>query len=72
MKKMVLEPSNKNLIDSFTSDSIGRSGDVCAFAYLINSIEGPFAIALDGKWGSGKTFFVKQAKLLFLSLYMMK
>jgi len=28
---------------------------------LLNAIDGCYSIALDGKWGSGKTFFVKQA-----------
>ena len=34
------------------------------FVKLLDSISGPYSVALDGRWGSGKTFFVKQAKML--------
>lgn len=33
------------------------------FAEILNALSDSCSIALDGKWGSGKTFFVKQTKL---------
>ncbi|SDA62590.1 KAP family P-loop domain-containing protein [Butyrivibrio sp. INlla18] len=35
---------------------------------MIQSIEGSCSIGIDGKWGTGKTFFVKQSKLVIDSL----
>lgn len=64
MKKIVLEPSYENLIDTFLKDSISRSSDVCAFVDLLSNVEDSISVGLDGKWGVGKTFFVKQAKLV--------
>ncbi|NCB52363.1 MAG: hypothetical protein EOM54_10880 [Clostridia bacterium] len=48
----------------FLTDAIDRNQDVIRFCTILNSVEGPCSIALDGKWGSGKTFFVKQVKML--------
>ena len=53
----------QNLRQSYTSNSLGRNADVDAFIKLLNQVEGPYSIALDSDWGSGKTFFVKQAKM---------
>ncbi len=64
MKKINLEPNNTNLINAFTSDSIGRSEDICSFVNLLRNIEGSFSLGIDGRWGTGKTFFVKQTKLV--------
>lgn len=65
MKKSDLQPTYENLLKCFEEDSIGRNYELVNFVRLINSVEGAFSIALNGKWGSGKTFFVKQTKMLF-------
>ena len=64
MRSSELQPSHNNLFETFMSDTIGRNKDVIAFAEILNNLEGSYSIALDGNWGSGKTFFVKQAKML--------
>ena len=34
----------------------------------MSTLEGPYSVAIDSEWGSGKTFFVKQVKMLLDSL----
>lgn len=64
MKKLELYPNKENILNTFLNDRIGRNNDLCYFISLLDSIEGAFSIALDGNWGSGKTFFVKQAEMI--------
>lgn len=64
MKSYELQPINKNILAAFTEDLIGRNKDVFHFVTLLDNIEDSCSIALDGKWGSGKTFFVKQVKMV--------
>lgn len=64
MKSLELKATHQNLLDTLVSDTIGRNKDICLFADIINSISDLCSIALDGSWGSGKTFFVKQTKML--------
>lgn len=64
MKAYDLNPTYDNLMKTFTKDAIERNIDVFRFATILNSVEGSCAIALDGNWGSGKTFFVKQTKMV--------
>lgn len=53
-----------NAIDLLKEDSINRNGKVFQFIKLLDNIEDSCSIAINGDWGSGKTFFVKQAKLI--------
>ena len=46
------------------ADTVGRNADVFRFASILNEIDGRCSIAVDGNWGSGKTFFVKQVKMV--------
>lgn len=64
MKAYDLKPTHENLMKTFTEDTVGRNIDVLRFVTILNAIEGSCAIALDGNWGSGKTFFVKQTKMV--------
>lgn len=64
MERKDLIPSYENVCSTFCDDSIGRNEELAYFINLLNSITGPYSIAIDGRWGSGKTFFVKQAKML--------
>ena len=64
MKAYDLQPTFENLYDTLLNDAIGRNTDILCFTEILNNITGSYSIALDGRWGSGKTFFVKQAKLL--------
>lgn len=49
---------------ALADDLINRNKDVLRFKTLLDNIDDSCSIALDGKWGSGKTFFVKQLKTI--------
>lgn len=68
MKSYELQPTHENLLQTFQRNAIDRNKDICRFVELLNCIDDSCAIALDGRWGSGKTFFVKQAKMILDSL----
>ena len=60
MKSFELLPTEENLIKTMEMNLLKRNRDLIQFYNLLLLQEGPCAIALDGRWGSGKTFFVKQ------------
>lgn len=64
MKSTALQPTLENITQSLLNDSIGRNEDLRCFLDLLNNLEGSYSLALDGGWGSGKTFFVQQVKLV--------
>lgn len=64
MKSLDLTPTNENVYNSLINDSIGRGEFVRQFVKMLNAIEDNCTIALEGNWGSGKTFFVKQVKMV--------
>ncbi|MGN1027978.1 MAG: P-loop NTPase fold protein [Faecousia sp.] len=64
MKIMDLSPTSKNVLETYENDLIGRNLDVFHFVNLLNSIDHSASIAIDAEWGAGKTFFVKQVKLV--------
>jgi len=63
-----LAPTNENIYQTFFEDKIGRNPKVFKFISLINRINSSCSISLDGSWGSGKTIFVKQVKMVLDSL----
>lgn len=67
MKSYELQPSIENLCETYKNDTIGRNKDLKEFIKLLDSISDCCSIAIDGEWGSGKTFFVNQAKLFINS-----
>lgn len=64
MKKLELLPTDENISKTLEIDVIGRNKDVLSFINMLNAINTSFSIAIDGDWGSGKTFFVKQCACL--------
>ena len=64
MKKSVLLPTDENLIFTIQEDALDRNADLNSFCQLLSHSNLMNSIALDGRWGSGKTFFVKQCALL--------
>ena len=68
MKSFDLLPTEDNLVNTFTNDSIERASSVFSFVKLLCNIESAFTIAVDSAWGNGKTFFVKQTKMVLDSL----
>jgi hypothetical protein len=54
------EPDIKIYDDGFKKhDQLGREATGKALSELVDRIEDPMVIALDGGWGSGKSFFLK-------------
>lgn len=64
MNSFELIPTEENLIHTLGKDLLKRNKDLVRFYDLILAQEGASSIAIDGRWGSGKTFFVKQSMLL--------
>lgn len=64
MSNKLLEPTYENLINHYLHNTIGRNEDLFYFVRMLSELDGGSAVALNGAWGSGKTFFVKQAKML--------
>lgn len=64
MNSFEIIPTEENLIHTLNKDLLKRNKDLVRFYDLILAQEGASSIAIDGRWGSGKTFFVKQSMLL--------
>lgn len=64
MKSFELIPTEDNVIQALNKDLLKRNKNLVYFYNLLLSQGGSTSIALDGRWGSGKTFFVKQSMLL--------
>lgn len=64
MTSSVLQPTQENILKTFLNDTISRNKDIFYFINILNTIDDSFSIFLDGTWGSGKTFFVKQVKMV--------
>lgn len=67
MKKAVLLSTEENLLQTMNEDLLDRNKDLKNFCCLLQHQQGMSSIAIDGRWGSGKTFFVKQCALLLSS-----
>ena len=59
-----MRPTQDNIYETFINNPIGRDIDVILFSQMINQLDRSFSISLDSRWGSGKTFFVKQTKMV--------
>lgn len=64
MNSFEMVPTEENLICTLNKNLLNRNKDLVYFYDLILAQEGTSSIAIDGRWGSGKTFFVKQSMLL--------
>lgn len=65
MKNYSLEPTEENAWKLLQKNPIRRNEYVFQFVRLLTHMEdGCYSVALNGDWGSGKTFFVKQVKLI--------
>ena len=60
MKRNEIEANDENIKESIDNDLIGRNQYLVKSLEILNNIDGNFTIFLNGKWGTGKTFFVKQ------------
>lgn len=68
MKKNELLPTEENLINTLTKDAIGRNKDIEYFLNILKCQESSCALALNGRWGTGKTFFVRQTEMYINAL----
>ena len=72
MKYYNKQPTLENVIQSIIDNNFGRNKTVMKFVQRINQIiscdeiTNSFSISLDGDWGAGKTFFVKQVMLALI------
>ena len=64
MRSFSLKSTDENATRLLRDDPIGRNSSVFRFIDLLSHIQESCTIAINGEWGSGKTFFVKQAKLI--------
>lgn len=65
-------PTEENLDSVAFADILGRNKFIENFIRLLASIKGHYSIAFDGRWGSGKTFFVKQTERIIRQLFRYK
>lgn len=59
-----LELNEENIKKTLESDVLGRNCSIYNFLDLIYSINTKCTISIDGDWGTGKTFFVKQVEYI--------
>jgi len=64
MKRIDKSPTDKNLLESMRDNALGRNDDIVGFVGMLDEMEGGYSLCVDGPWGSGKTFFVKQVEML--------
>ena len=64
MKRLYTLPTDNVILECLANDTLDRNGDVVRFCSILDTLHECTVLALDGAWGSGKTFFVKQVKLL--------
>lgn len=64
MDKLALKPTYENLFKTLKQDAAGRNADIFAFTEILNEFDTSMSIAIDGNWGSGKSFFVQQVKMV--------
>ena len=64
MKKYELQPTRENLIKTLCNDTLNRNKDLVYFYKILTNQDQSCTIALDGNWGSGKTFFVRQSEII--------
>lgn len=56
--------SAESMRDSYINNILDRNGHIHNFISMLFNIEKGGVIAIDGEWGSGKTYFVHQVKWL--------
>lgn len=64
MNKYDIQPTTSNLASSIKNDVTGRNRNLYNLVRPLNFQEDSWSIAINGKWGTGKTFFIKQCQLI--------
>ena len=60
MNRTEIKPSTENVIDMLEKDAIDRNKYIVRFLEMLDNIDYNFTIFINGDWGTGKTFVVKQ------------
>lgn len=61
MKRVDEEPTPEAIETALTQDPLQRRNEIEDFLKMLIAVEPPYTFVIDAPWGSGKTFFVKQA-----------
>ena len=64
MNKYDILPTKSNLALSIKNDTTGRNSNLYDLLRLLNFQQDSLSIAINGSWGTGKTFFIKQCQLM--------
>lgn len=60
LKKYELLLNDDNLFSTINDNWLGRNSKIINLMKLLNNVNENFIISIDGEWGTGKTFFIKQ------------
>ncbi|WP_289220553.1 KAP family P-loop NTPase fold protein [Ileibacterium valens] len=60
----LLEPTKENALEAFVSNYLFRSKNVWSILDIIYDPNRSTVIAIDGDWGSGKTFFLRELEVI--------
>ena len=66
MKNYDLKPTIENVLATLKNDKIRRREYVIRFIDFLDNLNQNASVAIDGDWGSGKTFFIKQIAYILL------
>ena len=62
MKKYELEDNEENIEITIKENVLNRNNKLVMLCKMLTNLDDNYNITIDGAWGSGKTFFVKQFK----------
>lgn len=62
MKRADEEPTPEAIDAAISQDPLHRHDEVERFLQMLLAVEPPYTILVNAPWGSGKTFFIKQAE----------
>lgn len=64
MRNLEIMPTEENLLEAIKENILKRNDALVYFYKLLLAQDNGTIIAIDGRWGSGKTFFVKQEMMI--------
>lgn len=68
MKKYELDLTEDNIRQTIEKDALGRNSNLVMLGKMLLNQDENIMISLDGSWGSGKTFFIKQFEYLIKNI----
>ncbi len=67
MKSYDLKPTKENILATLKNDKIRRRTYLINLLKFLDNLDTNITISIDGAWGSGKTFFIKQVIYVLLN-----